>query len=231
MGKESQVEINGHLYRYEYVDGATLYRGPVGDAPALGEEEFFAAMAEREIPLDEEAMKRMFGVTFGDVEFLGRKQATEAGEQWEHDAWTTTIRKGDKSMDVPFMKGTGHKGEPPGGEEVFNAILSDIRSYEYSKDKHGNPDFSYWAGEFGTEVDDYTFERLKGMPTSKMLEMSTEEIVDRFEDDYEGGYLEADVDTVKAYRTWKIIEKQGENLQRLLQEDYDKFLETEWEDY
>jgi len=40
MGKESQVEINGHLYRYEYVDGETVYRGPVGDAPELSEQAF-----------------------------------------------------------------------------------------------------------------------------------------------------------------------------------------------
>ena len=47
MGKESVVEIppgSGNHYRYEYVDGATVYKGPVGDGPALSEEEFLAAM-------------------------------------------------------------------------------------------------------------------------------------------------------------------------------------------
>lgn len=43
MSKESVVEIpdgSGNFYRYEYVDGETKYRGPVGDAPPLNEEEF-----------------------------------------------------------------------------------------------------------------------------------------------------------------------------------------------
>ena len=54
MGKESQVEINGHLYRYEYVDGKTVYRGPVGEAPEIGEQEFLAAMARKEIDADDD---------------------------------------------------------------------------------------------------------------------------------------------------------------------------------
>jgi hypothetical protein len=39
---ESIVEINGHFYRYEYEpeSGKTLYKGPVGDAPALTQAEF-----------------------------------------------------------------------------------------------------------------------------------------------------------------------------------------------
>jgi len=43
MSKDSVVEIpegSGNFYRYEYVDGQTVYRGPVGDAPQMGEEEF-----------------------------------------------------------------------------------------------------------------------------------------------------------------------------------------------
>ena len=41
---ETVVEIGGHHYRYEYDPESknTLYRGPVGDAPALSEEEFLA---------------------------------------------------------------------------------------------------------------------------------------------------------------------------------------------
>lgn len=49
MGKVSEVEIpdgSGRFYRYEYVDGATLYRGPVGDAPALTEAEFLRLTTE-----------------------------------------------------------------------------------------------------------------------------------------------------------------------------------------
>lgn len=49
MGKESKVEIpegSGNFYRYEYEDGQTLYRGPVGDAPSISEEEFMAMSTE-----------------------------------------------------------------------------------------------------------------------------------------------------------------------------------------
>jgi hypothetical protein len=47
MGKESQVEIpegSGRFYRYEYDPDTqeTQYRGPVGSAPNLSEEEFLA---------------------------------------------------------------------------------------------------------------------------------------------------------------------------------------------
>jgi len=37
---ESIVEINGHLYRYDYVGGKTVYKGPVGNGPELSEQEF-----------------------------------------------------------------------------------------------------------------------------------------------------------------------------------------------
>lgn len=44
MGKESVVDISGHRYRYEYDEASqkTHYLGPVGDAPAMSEEEFLA---------------------------------------------------------------------------------------------------------------------------------------------------------------------------------------------
>ena len=48
--KESVVEIpvgSGNRYRYEYSEGQTLYRGPVGSAPDLGEEEFNVLMQAR----------------------------------------------------------------------------------------------------------------------------------------------------------------------------------------
>jgi len=47
MPKDSIVEIpsgSGNKYRYEYSEGQTLYRGPVGSAPEIGEAEFMAAM-------------------------------------------------------------------------------------------------------------------------------------------------------------------------------------------
>jgi len=50
MPKDSIVEIpagSGNKYRYEYSDGATIYRGPVGSAPDLAEEEFLREMEEK----------------------------------------------------------------------------------------------------------------------------------------------------------------------------------------
>ena len=47
MGKESVVEIphgSGNRYRYEYSAGSTIYKGPVGSAPDLGEAEFLDAI-------------------------------------------------------------------------------------------------------------------------------------------------------------------------------------------
>jgi hypothetical protein len=48
MGKESVVTIGGHQYRYEYdgESGKTIYKGPVGSAPELGEAEFLSAVSE-----------------------------------------------------------------------------------------------------------------------------------------------------------------------------------------
>ena len=48
MGRTSKVEIpegSGNFYLYEYVGGQTIYKGPVGDAPPLKEQEFLTAMA------------------------------------------------------------------------------------------------------------------------------------------------------------------------------------------
>jgi hypothetical protein len=50
MGKESVVEIGGHQYRYQYDEesGKTLYKGPVGTAPELGEAEFLKAVKQKQ---------------------------------------------------------------------------------------------------------------------------------------------------------------------------------------
>jgi len=49
MPKEHTVEINGSFYRYAYDPSSqrTVYLGPVGSAPDLGEEQFFMAMASQ----------------------------------------------------------------------------------------------------------------------------------------------------------------------------------------
>lgn len=48
---ENVVEIpegSGNKYRYEYVDGDTVYKGPVGSAPEIGETEFLDIIIGRE---------------------------------------------------------------------------------------------------------------------------------------------------------------------------------------
>ena len=49
--KENIVEIpegSGNKYRYSYEDGQTVYKGPVGSAPDLGEAEFLMGIGEED---------------------------------------------------------------------------------------------------------------------------------------------------------------------------------------
>jgi hypothetical protein len=60
---ESIVEIEGHLYRYEYDPASqkTLYRGPVGDAPPLTEEMFRDLLLQPEqLPTNHDEFKEDF---------------------------------------------------------------------------------------------------------------------------------------------------------------------------
>jgi hypothetical protein len=57
MTSESIVEINGHLYRYAYKDGQTVYEGPVGDAPTIREDEFLQVVQTKRLHTYEEVMK------------------------------------------------------------------------------------------------------------------------------------------------------------------------------
>ena len=63
MGKENIVEIppgSGNRYRYAYENGETVYKGPVGNAPEIGETELLAELdlavrnwSEMETKIDE----------------------------------------------------------------------------------------------------------------------------------------------------------------------------------
>jgi len=75
--KESIVVISGHRYRYEYVDGATVYRGPVGDAPELSEQEFLAAMI---IP-DHQRLVGTLEKAFGEIEGLYSISSESRGDK------------------------------------------------------------------------------------------------------------------------------------------------------
>lgn len=99
MGKESIVEIpkgSGHKYRYEYQDGQTVYKGPVGDSPELGEEQFLAELVHRveEWPEMESAIKD-----------LSRSHAdTEEWFQFFKDNYL------EHEFDM-MLKGYDHRGE------------------------------------------------------------------------------------------------------------------------
>jgi len=77
MPRESVVEIpagSGNKYRYAYEDGATVYKGPVGDAPGISEQEFLIGMPSGfSGPLESK------GVTGGVV--TGRKRGEEEEEE------------------------------------------------------------------------------------------------------------------------------------------------------
>jgi hypothetical protein len=86
MGKVSTVEINGHLYRYEYQDGNTVYLGPVGDAPTLSETEFMAAVGEvkpwQTLQIQEEIFDPAWGKVWDEIDSLERDI-----NQWSIDAF------------------------------------------------------------------------------------------------------------------------------------------------
>ena len=86
MGKISEVDIKGHRYRYQYNEetGATEYLGPVGDAPAISEEEFLRRVeisnkekevmenfraAEDRLKHDTEALARSIEQWYGALNF------------------------------------------------------------------------------------------------------------------------------------------------------------------
>jgi hypothetical protein len=76
MGKESQVEIpqgSGNFYRYEYDQGNTLYRGPVGSAPQISEGEFLAELetVERiEIIKDSDLPPNWYSSSYPDKQYI-----------------------------------------------------------------------------------------------------------------------------------------------------------------
>ena len=73
MPKDSIVEIpsgSGNRYRYEYSEGQTLYRGPVGSAPEIGEQEFLKALDRPEVRrIREEIQIALDGIEDTEVKF------------------------------------------------------------------------------------------------------------------------------------------------------------------
>lgn len=108
MSKEHIVEIpkgSDNRYKYEYKDGATVYRGPVGSAPTLSEEEFLTAThANKPMRIDkawnllsEEERKRMW--------YVSGKERVRPGllAPWKHiNKWDKKEMRG--KMDLMEIK-------------------------------------------------------------------------------------------------------------------------------
>ena len=70
MSRESIVEIpsgSGNKYRYEYSEGKTRYKGPVGDAPEIGEAEFNMVIARKssndiQLPMNNKRMEDIWAL-------------------------------------------------------------------------------------------------------------------------------------------------------------------------
>lgn len=111
MGKESQVEIpegSGNLYRYEYVDGQTLYRGPVGDAPALSEEFFLLALSELAENNKLEPWRggyRNDQYTIGLFENMEQLTSSEVGKNMGLDEMTSYPPSGYSVKDMIWVAG------------------------------------------------------------------------------------------------------------------------------
>lgn len=63
------------------------------------------------------------------------------------DGWTVTIRKGRRSMRVPFYMGSGHNGREPGAADVLPCLVSDSEGVENARD------FADWCAEYGYDTD------------------------------------------------------------------------------
>ncbi|MGH8897010.1 MAG: hypothetical protein ACRDZ4_08325 [Egibacteraceae bacterium] len=69
------------------------------------------------------------------------------------DHWKVTLRRGQKSMTLPYTKGFGHNGAPPTAIEVLGCLASDARGV----DNAGG--FEAWARELGFDPDSRDAER------------------------------------------------------------------------
>lgn len=113
--KESIVDIEGHSYRYGYNESTqkTVYLGPVGDAPALTEEQFLQEIkfSEDDIKFMEETTDE--GIIFCVAESLDSPIRPEdsiddiikmgrEGQEFDEDAYAWDIRN-NKKHPIPSL--------------------------------------------------------------------------------------------------------------------------------
>ena len=95
MGKESIVTIKGGKYRYEYDPETqkTLYLGPVGDAPEIGEKDFMRCLTDFE-----SEKEKLFRKMIKDDMSIARQTlpVSEVGEMYY---WAEDVMKDDPGFD------------------------------------------------------------------------------------------------------------------------------------
>lgn len=73
------------------------------------------------------------------------------------DHWLVTLRRGKKSVQFYFTKGSAHKGVPPDARETLGCVASESQSAHYK--------FEEWCSEFGYDTDsrkaEKTFKQVK----------------------------------------------------------------------
>lgn len=81
-----------------------------------------------------------------DITFMVHANGrTKDEDGWEHDAYTVTLFREDRTMTVPFKMGTGHNGVPPKIEDVVDALASDASTLDDAGDSFD------WAESLGYE--------------------------------------------------------------------------------
>lgn len=78
-----------------------------------------------------------------------------ADEAWARTArhWKATLRRGQRTMTVPFSQGSAHT-EPPEIADVLDALASDSSGLDNARS------FEEWASEYGYDVDSRKAERI-----------------------------------------------------------------------
>lgn len=80
-------------------------------------------------------------------------------EGWKHDSYRVRLAMGERTMTLPFRKGTAHAGSPPTLEEVVECVASDCASLGASPVGRIS-DFEEWALDLGYDPDSRQAEKV-----------------------------------------------------------------------
>ena len=112
-------EGSGNRYRYDYQDGATVYKGPVGDAPFLNEKDFLAAMSRtKRVALTHAKVKKL--VEEGHLE---PRHDQPEGSYFDDSPYLST--KGDNLFYVGGLEFEQREGEDYWNRRLRGLIEAD----------------------------------------------------------------------------------------------------------